>query len=180
MADLPDAKQIKTPARGSRALKAASPSPVLAERNLLSGSADESFTRSITASAVHATWGHGGNETPEHRTQRIQATLAALRGFAPTNEVEAMVAAQAVALHAASMECARRSMIAEQPFEAATRLRRDAANMARGALEMIDGLARMRGTAGQQLVRIERVTVSEGGQAVIGAVTGGTGRGGGG
>ena len=55
------------------------------------------------------------------------------------------MAAQAMAMHHASMECSRRAMLPDQPFEAACKLRKDAANMARAMTDMLDALDRKRG-----------------------------------
>ena len=90
--------------------------------------------------------------------------------FNPADEIEAMIAAQATAMHLASMECFRRAMHPAQPDDAATRLRRDGANLARGMTEMVDALERKRGRASQQ-VRVEHVHVHDGGQAIVGSVT---------
>jgi hypothetical protein len=83
-----------------------------------------------------------------------------------------MLAAQAVALHFGAMECFRRSMHAELPFDVASKLRRDGANLSRAMTEMLDSLDRKRGR-GPQVVRVERVVVHEGGQAIVGNVKGG-------
>lgn len=104
------------------------------------------------------------------------ATIAALAAFKPTDEIEGMLAAQAIALHHASMECFRRAVLPEQPFEIAGKLRKDAANLARAMTDMLDALDRKRGK-GPQVVRVERVVVHEGGQAIVGAVAAGVGRG---
>lgn len=105
----------------------------------------------------------------------IAAASAALAAFKPTDEIEAMLAAQAVAMHMASMECFRRSMLPEQPAEIASKLRKDGANLSRAMTDMLDALDRKRGK-GPQVVRVERVVVHEGGQAVVGNVqTGGGG-----
>jgi len=74
-----------------------------------------------------------------------------------------------VALHFTAMECLRRANIAEQPFEIAARLRKDAANMMRTMTDMLEALDRKRGK-GPQVVRVERVVVHEGGQAIVGNV----------
>jgi hypothetical protein len=42
-----------------------------------------------------------------------------------------MIAAQAMAMHHASMECSRRAMLPDQPFEAAQGFRKAGANAAR-------------------------------------------------
>ncbi|MBR0681985.1 hypothetical protein GXW74_15935 [Roseomonas eburnea] len=46
--------------------------------------------------------------TEERRTDLVGAALTAVRGFNPRDEVEGMMAAQAVALHHAAMECGLR------------------------------------------------------------------------
>lgn len=81
-----------------------------------------------------------------------------------------MMAAQAVAMHHAAMECARRAMLPEQPSDTADRLRRQAANMSRAMVDMAEAIDRRRGK-GPQIVRVERVVVHDGGQAIVGAVT---------
>lgn len=115
-------------------------------------------------------WWKGG-EDPK-ATDNVAVTAMALRAFAPADPVEAMIAAQAVALHFASLECARRAMLPQQPAEASSKLRRDAANTARAMVEMTEALQRRRGK-GPQVVRVERVIVNEGGQAVVGMVEAG-------
>ncbi len=86
-----------------------------------------------------------------------------------------MIASQAVALHFASLECSRRAMLPGQPADMASRLRKDAANSARAMIEMAEALDRRRGK-GPQTIRVERVVVQDGGQAVVAGtvVTGGT------
>ena len=93
-------------------------------------------------------------------------TGLALRSFGPKDPVEAMIAAQAVALHFASLECSRRAMLPQQSAEVASRLRKDAANSARAMVDMCEALDRRRGK-GPQTIRVERVVVQDGGQAVV-------------
>lgn len=102
----------------------------------------------------------------------LRITCSALDAFKPQDEIEGMIAAQAVALHFGAMEALRRSMIADQPAEIAARLRKDGANLARAMTDMVDALDRKRGKA-QQVVRVERVVVEDGGQAIVGNVNGG-------
>ena len=61
-----------------------------------------------------------------------------------------MIAAQAMAAHLASMECSRRAMVPDQPFEAAQGLRKAAANASRTFVELLSALDRKRGKGGQQ------------------------------
>jgi hypothetical protein len=72
------------------------------------------------------------------------------------------------------MECFRRAMIKDQPFDFATKLRKDGANLSRGMTDMLEALDRKRGK-GPQVVRVERVVVHEGGQAIVGNVATGGG-----
>jgi hypothetical protein len=106
---------------------------------------------------------------PDTLPNRIVAASAALAAFRPTDEVEAMLAAQTVGLHHGSMECLRRSLLPGQDPEVASKLRKDAASLARAMADMLDALDRKRGK-GPQVVRVERVVVHEGGQAIVGNV----------
>jgi hypothetical protein len=108
------------------------------------------------------------------RVMRTRAGMAALRAFKPKDEIEGMLAAQAVALHLGAMECLRRAMIPDQPGEFQAKLRKDGVNLARGVADMLDALDRKRGKR-PQVVRVERVVVNSGGQAVVGAVSAGAG-----
>jgi hypothetical protein len=109
------------------------------------------------------------NTDPDAISQRVAAVSAALAGFKPVDEVEGMIAAQAVTLHHTAMECFRRALIPGQPPDAASKLRKDGANLARAMTDMVDALDRKRGK-GPQVVRVERVVVHEGGQAIVGNV----------
>ena len=60
---------------------------------------------------------------PDAVPNRIAAASAALAAFRPTDEVEAMLAAQAVGLHHGSMECLRR-LITRATFRGCSSLRR--------------------------------------------------------
>jgi hypothetical protein len=60
-------------------------------------------------------------------------------------------------------------MLPDQHPDIASKLRRDGANLARAMTDMLDALDRKRGK-GPQVVRVERVVVHEGGQAIVGNV----------
>ena len=109
---------------------------------------------------------------PMTQARTTAAVFAALAAFKPADEIEGMIAAQAVSLHHAAMECFRRAILPDQPSEIASKLRKDGANAARAMTDMLDALDRKRGK-GPQVVRVERVVVHEGGQAVVGNVKAG-------
>jgi hypothetical protein len=120
---------------------------------------------------LHATVATLSNHDPEATALHIAAISAALAAFKPTDEIEGMIAGQAVALHHVSMECLRRATIPDQIPEAGSKLRKDGANLARAMTDMLDALDRKRGK-GAQVVRVERVVIHEGGRAIVGNVRG--------
>lgn len=137
---------------------------------LFGGSDSNSFNATMLGEVLTSMAMANTNSDPNVLAMAVQAAGAALKAFKPTDAIEGMLATQAVALHFGAMECLRRAMISDQPFEIATRFRKDAANMMRAMTEMLDALDRKRGK-GPQVVRVERVVVHEGGQAIVGNVT---------
>ena len=109
---------------------------------------------------------HAGAEDMLNQT----ATLVAIKAFKPTDPVEAMLAAQAVMLHNLAMEAGRRAQLPQQSPDVSSRLKKDAANSARAMVEMTEALQRRRGK-GPQVIRVEKMLVADGGQAVVGNVT---------
>lgn len=99
----------------------------------------------------------------------INFMLSVVNGIGPRDEVEAMLAAQMAAIHMATMTFARRLAHVE------TLPQQDGAErafnkLARTFTTQIEALKRYR-SDGHQTVRVERVTVEAGGQAIVGAVT---------
>ena len=85
-----------------------------------------------------------------------------------------MLAAQMVATHEAAMECFRRAALAEQTFAGRELGLKYGDRLVRSFAALTDALNRHRGK-GQQVVRVEHVTVQAGGQAIVGSVTQGGG-----
>ena len=137
-----------------------------------SGSKSPAFTNSLLNAVINTAWLPNGADR-EAKTRQAQITLEVLREFKPADAIEGMIAAQAVAMHQGAMECFRRAMIPDQPFDTAARMRKDGANLARGMTDMLDALDRKRGK-GPQVVRVERVVVHQGGQAIVGTVQAGS------
>ena len=105
----------------------------------LSGSARGEFTLVLANQLCGALW---GGVDPDPRLAEVQqaAALQALRGIAPRDPVEGMLAAQMVATHDAAMECFRRAHLPEQTSRAgrlalahAGKLVRSFAALTRGA-----------------------------------------------
>jgi hypothetical protein len=139
----------------------------------IGGSNSDRWNHVLANQTVQALW---FNSSPEERDKQLSATVAALQGIAPKDELEGMLAAQLIASHNAAMECYRRAMIAEQSFEGRRENLSQANKLSRTYVALLEGLNRHRGK-GQQKVTVEHVTVNEGGQAIVGNVKTGEGRG---
>lgn len=94
--------------------------------------------------------------------------MSVVRSIEPRDELEAMLATQMGAIHAATMMMARKlnhvNTIPQQDSA-----ERTLNKLARTFTTQMDALKRYR-TGGQQKVTVEHVTVNEGGQAIVGAV----------
>jgi hypothetical protein len=146
--------------------------PDTSELRTIGGSQGDRFNNSLIAAVISTGWFPPG-QSKEDRDRQIVAALTGLQAFKPADEIEGMLAAQATAMHHASMECSRRAMVPDQPFEAAQGLRKAAANASRTFIELLSALDRKRGKGGQQKVTVEHVHVHQGGQAIVGNVHGG-------
>jgi hypothetical protein len=142
----------------------------------IGGSRSDRFNNALIAVAVNTGW-FPPDQSDEERSRQMFVAVTSLQAFAAADEIEAMIAAQAMAAHHASMECSRRAMIPDQPFEAAQGFRKAAANASRTFIELLSALDRKRGKGGQQVVRVEHVHVHPGGKAIVGSVTQGPGGG---
>lgn len=137
------------------------------------GSRGLSFTSAELNNLVQAAQLTGGqiDET------RLNAFLAVVDGIRPANEIEAMLACQLAVTHRLTMDLVRRTHRADQipQFEANGRLAAKFLSAFAAQVELLNRL--QRGPA--QTVRLEHVTVHEGGQAIVGNVATGGPRGGG-
>jgi hypothetical protein len=121
-----------------------------------------------------AVW-RGSKEDPDTKEIRDTATLCRLSNIGARDVVEAMLGAQMVAVHEAAMEAFRRAALVEQTFAGREMGLKYGAKLAHTYAALVDTLGRHRGKGQPQVVRVERVTVEAGGQAIVGAVTQGGG-----
>jgi hypothetical protein len=105
----------------------------------------------------------------------LNNNIATLQGIGPTNAIECLLALQMVAVHSATMEFAGRLQRAENPDRRES-LERSITRLSRAFIAQAEGLKHLRSTA-SQVVRVERVVVKNGAQAIVGNVTPGVGRG---
>lgn len=141
----------------------------------IGGSRSDHWNNILANQTVQALWLK--HSDPETRDKQYSATVAALVGIGPKDELEGMMAAQLVAAHNAAMECYRRAMIGEQTFEGRRENLAQANKLSRTYAALLEALNRHRGK-GQQKVTVEHVHVHAGGQAMVGIVEtpGGGGR----
>lgn len=102
---------------------------------------------------------------------RANFVLAAVRESCPRDALEAMLAAQMAVLHIAQMQAAGRLAQAQHlaQIDAATR---GLNTLSRTYAAQMEALKRYR-SKGEQKVTVQHVTVEDGGQALVGAVSAG-------
>lgn len=133
----------------------------------IGGSRSDQWNKTLGNQAVQTLWVK--NSDTARRDRQIDATVAALEGIAPRDELEGMMAAQLIASHNAAMECYRRAMLGEQTFEGRHESLNQANKLSRTWATLLEALNRHRGK-GQQKVTVEHVHVHAGGQAMVGMV----------
>jgi hypothetical protein len=133
----------------------------------LGGSVSDTWNNMLANQCLKTLWLKHSDE--ESREQQRAATVDALVGIGPKDELEGMMAAQLLAAHSAAMECYRRAMHGEQTFEGRRENLNQANKLSRSFAVLLEALNRHRGK-GQQKVTVEHVHVHSGGQAVVGVV----------
>ena len=112
----------------------------------IGGSQSDNWNNILANQAVSTLWLAKDAET---QSRQYAATVAALVGIGPKDEVEGMIAAQLIAAHNATMECYRRAMVNEQTFESRRENLSQANKLSRTYAMLLDALNRHRGK-GQQ------------------------------
>ncbi len=133
----------------------------------LGGSMSDDWNNFVANQAVKSLWAK--NSSAEELKRIRHATVDALIGIGPRDELEGMLAVQLIAAHNSAMECYRRAMLGEQTFEGRRENLAQANKLSRSYAALLEALNRHRGK-GQQKVTVEHVHVHAGGQAVVGVV----------
>lgn len=132
------------------------------------GTADHDFLDGLTSQLWRL-----GRRGKEGDDRGINFLLSLVKGVEPTDEVEAMLAAQMAAVHIATMTFAARLASADN-VAMLDMAERSFNKLARTFTSQIEALKRYR-SKGEQVVRVERVYVGDGGQAIVGNVSPGGG-----
>jgi hypothetical protein len=101
--------------------------------------------------------------------RELNFMLSVIKSVKPRDEMECMLAAQMAAVHMASMRLARRLAHVED-IQQQDSAERAFNKLARTFTNQMEALKRYR-TGGEQKVTVQHVSVSEGGQAIVGNVT---------
>jgi len=128
------------------------------------GSRDHDFLAGLLTQLSNAA--SQGREADE---SGINFMLSMVKGIEPRDQVETMLAAQMAATHNATMTFARRLNHVEN-IPQQDSAERAFNKLARTFALQVEALKRYR-SAGGQTVRVEHVTVNEGGQAIVGNVS---------
>ena len=143
-------------------------------RRPITGSGSGCFNLKLLNQTWNALWVMGTRDE-WHQEIGQRAATGALRDIAPWDPLEGMLAAQMIVVHDAAMECFRRAHLPEQTFEGRQAALGQASKLVRSYTMLLEALDRHRGKGQPQVVRVERVTVEAGGQAIVGAVSQGGG-----
>jgi len=136
-------------------------------RRSIGGSPSDVWNDQFLHQTLETLWVHKSD--PSKLNEQINASVAALQGIGPRDELEAMLAGQLLAAHSASMECYRRAMLPQQTLEGRRENLSQANKLSRSFATLMESLNRHRGK-GHQRVTVEHVHVHSGGQAVVGVV----------
>lgn len=120
----------------------------------IGGSQSDHWNNMLANQAVQALWVK--NSDTAERERQLSATVAALVGIGPKDE----------------LECYRRAMVGEQSFEGRRENLNQANELSRTWATLLDALNKHRGK-GQQKVTVEHVHVHAGGQVAAGTLGGG-------
>jgi hypothetical protein len=128
------------------------------------GTRSDDFVNGLVSQLVNI-----GSQGKQADQKGVAFVASIVGGVHPTDQVEAMLAAQMAAVHLATMTFARRLAHCE------TLAQQDSAErafnkLARTFAAQIEALKKYR-TGGQQHVTVRHVTVNEGGQAIVGNVS---------
>ena len=103
--------------------------------------------------------------------QDANAAVAAVNGIGPRDAIEGLLAVQMVAVHNAAMNTLEWGSHYDQPIRGAQRYLNLSTKLLRTFTAQVECLERYRGKTTKQKVTVEHVHISEGGQAIVGAVS---------
>ncbi len=141
------ARQKLSKGNESTTIVANDPDDLKGSLKVIGGSQTDHWNNTLANQVVHALWTKIFDA--ETRDKQLSATISALIGIRPEDELEGMMAAQLIAAHNAAMECYRRAMIGDQTFDGRKENLNQANKLSRTWTTLLEALNRHRGK-GQQ------------------------------
>jgi hypothetical protein len=120
--------------------------------------------------ALFHTFSQGLGRPPEQA--QLEAALALIAGVRPRNELEAALAVQVASTHAIALRLNRRLMKTDPVMKDFLDAGIIASKFMRAFAAQVEALSKLRRPA-VQVVRVERLNINEGGNAIVGHVTNG-------
>ena len=105
---------------------------------------------------------------------KLNVIMPLLLDIAPRDSLEGLLAVQMIATHNMAMEMAGRAMLDGQTVEGVEMNINRSTKLMRTFTAQLETLQKYR-NKGQQTIKVQHVTVNDGGQAVVGNVAGGEG-----
>ena len=91
------------------------PDDLKGKNKLIGGSMSDGWNHAIAGQLINSLW---TKHLDDDEANKLRASaVEALIGIKPQDEIEGMIAAQLIACHNASMECYRRAMLPDIPFD---------------------------------------------------------------
>lgn len=138
----------------------------------VTGSVDTDLARLLLRQAVCSFIDAGGETKEQRQRTAVKAAIGALKGLAPSDELEGMLAVQMIATHNAALDCLQQANGIS--LERCDHYLKHAAKLLGIYARQMEALDKHRGK-GQDKITVEHVTVNEGGQAIVGNVAAGAG-----
>jgi hypothetical protein len=117
--------------------------------------------------------GNAVSANGELRQDSLQFAVSFIKSIKPESELEAMLAAQMAATHICALDASRR-LLSSSTLPGKDSAERAMTKLTRAFTTQMEALKKHRAKA-QQIVRVERVNVESGGQAIVGDVSAGGG-----
>ena len=165
-AEQPPRIEIFVTKDGERGIRLDHPDPDVGRALLMRsiGTSNRDFWRGLLRQLYEV-----ASESGEISESQLNFLLSIIQGIQPRDQVEAMLAAQMAAVHMATMRFAGGISVGDNRIQQ-DNAERSFNRLTRAFIAQLEALKRYR-TGGEQKVTVQHVTVSEGGQAIVGNVT---------
>jgi hypothetical protein len=140
----------------------------------ITGTAHASVSERVTCQVGNVLDDLGSKEQSSADAKIISA-LELIKEIRPQDVTQSMLAAQMIACHNAAMKFMRLALFPGQPSELVESNIGRASKLMNVFTVQIELMQKLKGKGSEQKVTVEHIHVYPGGQAIVGAITGGTG-----